>query len=157
METNRKEPVSSLFSPTLFGEPAVVAVRRQFGAKGEMTVVKLLCEIALNGYYAEWSGEVRHRLLGMLPGVSSSLPRMIVAELVMNGFVENVLFDCNVLTSEVIQHRCLYRKSIISSSRIFSLTCLLTVKVPFLLKKVWFLRKNHGILPKKLLISVIDA
>ena len=101
-----KEPVSFLFSPTVFDDPAVKAVRRQFGAKGELAVVKLLCEIAVNGYYAEWSEEVRHRLIEALPGVSANLLEMIVRDLIKNGFFDKESFATSgILTSEELQRK----------------------------------------------------
>ncbi len=102
----KKKPVSFLFSPTIFDEPAVQAVSRQFGAKGELTVVKLLCETALNGYYTEWTDEVRQRLLDALPGVSSNLLDMIVRELIKNGFFDRDTFQkSRILTSRNLQHQ----------------------------------------------------
>lgn len=82
-----------LFSPTFFREPAVQAVRVQFGAKGELAAVKLLCESAAAGYALPWTEEVRQRLLKELPGVSYHLLEMIVRELVRCGMFDRRTFE----------------------------------------------------------------
>ena len=82
-----------LFSPTFFCDPAVQAVRVQFGAKGELTAVKLLCESAAAGYVLPWTEEVRQRLLKELPGISYHLLEMIVRELVRCGMFDRRKFE----------------------------------------------------------------
>lgn len=90
-----------LFSPTFFREPAVQAVRVQFGAKGELTAVKLLCESAAAGYALPWTEEVRQRLLKELPGVSYHLLEMIVRELVRCGMFDRRTFEKGGILSAV--------------------------------------------------------
>ena len=101
-----KESSAGYFSLStrLFEDQAFLAVKNEFGIKGEMTVIKLLCEIARKGYYTEWSEEVRQRLLGMLPGVTLNLLNMIVGVLVRRGFFDKSVLDSHgILTSSAIQ------------------------------------------------------
>ncbi len=79
---------------------------REFGIKGEIAVVKLLCAIYRNGYFYEWNEETRDKLLGELPTVSEGCLNDIVARLVRWGFFDKTLFhSAHVLTSAGIQKR----------------------------------------------------
>ena len=78
----------------------------EFGIKGELAAVKLLCAIYRNGYFAEWSDRTRNKLLGELPTVSEKLLDEIVSHLVRWGFFDKALFDsAHILTSHGIQKR----------------------------------------------------
>lgn len=93
-----------LFSPTLLDSEAVASVQKEFGMKGELAVFKLLCEIARNGYYAEWNEEARQRVLDTLPGVSANLLDMIINSLVRNRFFDRVSYERHgILTSARLQ------------------------------------------------------
>lgn len=94
------------FDVDLFEDEKVICVAGEFGLKAEITLVKLLCAIYRNGYFIEWSDEVRMKLLHSLPGVSVGLLSQIVDSLLKWGFFCRSLFkSANVLTSEGIQRR----------------------------------------------------
>lgn len=112
MESKRNDQRSFLFSPTLFDHPAVMAVREQFGAKGELTAVKLVCETAMHGYSVRDGEELRQRLLKVLPGVSYNLLGMIINVLVGKG-----LFDRRRFKSGILESSLLKRSYLVSSDK----------------------------------------
>lgn len=94
------------FSVDFFNDDKIVAVAGEFGTKGEITVVKLLCAIYRQGYYLVWNEPARIRLANELQGVSRELLEQIVLRLVKWGFFNRVIFESsNVLTSRGIQKR----------------------------------------------------
>ena len=94
------------FDTDFFEDEKIVAINSEFGIKGEITAVKLLCEVYRNGYYLTWSQPARIKLVSKLKGVSPSLLDDIVRRLVKWGFFDKSLFDsANVLTSFDIQNR----------------------------------------------------
>ena len=94
------------FDTDFFEDEKIVALSSEFGIKGEITAIKLLCEVYRNGYYLVLSEPVRIKLLSKLKGVSSSLFDDIVRRLTKWGFFDKSLFDtCQVLTSRGIQTR----------------------------------------------------
>ncbi|MBU5557093.1 DnaD domain protein, partial [Enterococcus sp. S157_ASV_20] len=77
---------------------------REFGIKGELAVIKLLCAIYKKGYFILWDDLSQATLLKRLPGVSKEMLNQIVNRLVLWGFFDKELFDSvKVLTSENIQ------------------------------------------------------
>ncbi len=87
-----------------FDDERISAIFVEFGIKGEITAVKLLCAIYRNGYFAEWNDSLRTHLLRNLPGISPSLLDAIVHSLVQRGFFDQTIFDtARVLTSRQIQ------------------------------------------------------
>lgn len=96
------------FDVDFFDDEKIVAIAGEFGLKGEISVVKLLCAIYRNGYFIEWSDMLKMKMLRSLPGVSAELLDQIVARLVKWGFFDKSLFDSvRVLTSKGIQRRYL--------------------------------------------------
>lgn len=92
------------FECDFFGREAVVAIAGEFGLKGELVTVKLLCAVYRNGYFVEWSELFRYKFLKEVPGVSIELLEQIVRRLVKWGFFDEGLFNSEgVLTSEAIQ------------------------------------------------------
>lgn len=92
------------FHVDFFQNEAIVGVAGEFGLKGEIAVVKLLCAIFRNGYFYLWSDRNRQSLADSLPGISLSLLDLIVRRLVKSGFFDSLLFDsAHVLTSKTIQ------------------------------------------------------
>lgn len=94
------------FDVNLFEDEKIRAISGEFGIKGEITVVKLLCAIYRNGYFASWNELTKMHLLGQLPGISLTLLESIVNRLAGWGFFDKSLFDTvRVLTSKAIQRR----------------------------------------------------
>ncbi len=94
------------FDVDFFNDEKIVAISGEFGIKGEIVVIKLLCAIYRNGYFILWSDLLKFKLLRDLPGVSSELLDSIMNRLVLWGFFDKDLFDSmGVLTSAGIQKR----------------------------------------------------
>lgn len=89
-----------------FADEKIAAISGEFGIKGEITVIKLLCAVYRNGYFILWNEPLKYKLLRDLPGVSPELIDQIVNRLVRWGFFDESLFDSvKVLTSRGIQKR----------------------------------------------------
>lgn len=94
------------FDVDFFEDEKIVAISGEFGIKGELTAIKLLCAIYRNGYFIEWSEMLQMKMLKSLPGVSVELLNTIVLRLVKWGFFDKDLFDStSILTSVGIQKR----------------------------------------------------
>jgi len=94
------------FDVQFFSDDKILAVSVEYGVKGEISVVHLLCAIYRHGYFIEWNDCTRIRLLKELPGVSADLLDKVVHRLVDWGFFDKTLFDtAHVLTSRGIQSR----------------------------------------------------
>lgn len=94
------------FDVDFFDDEKIAAISGEFGLKGEMTTVKLLCAIYRNGYFVLWDEPLKYKLLRSLPGVSVELIDRIIFRLVKWGFFDEDLFSsAKVLTSRGIQRR----------------------------------------------------
>ena len=94
------------FDVDFFEDEKIAAISGEFGLKGEIVAVKLLCAIYRNGYFILWSDMLRLKILRDLPGVSQDLLDKIVDRLVRWEFFDKALFDSmGVLTSRGIQTR----------------------------------------------------
>ena len=94
------------FDVDFFEDDKIGAISVQYGIKGEIAAVKLLCAIYRNGYFIEWKESVCIKLLRELPGISEPLLEQIVRGLVKWGFFDKALFDtARILTSRGIQRR----------------------------------------------------
>lgn len=94
------------FDVDMFDDEKMVCIAGEFGIKGEITAVKLLCAVYRNGYFLEWNEVVKLKLLRQLPGISAELLEQILNRLVRWGFFDASLFgSVKVLTSEGIQRR----------------------------------------------------
>lgn len=109
------------FDVDFFNDEKIFAIAGEFGIKGEITTVKLLCAVYRNGYYIEWTEMLKYKLLKELPGVSADLLDQIIKRLVKWDFFDKGLFDsASILTSIGIQRRYqtistkTHRKNIIS-------------------------------------------
>ncbi|MEB7516136.1 Lin1244/Lin1753 domain-containing protein [Enterococcus hirae] len=88
----------------VFEDEKIEAIAGEFGLKGEIAVIKLLCAIYKKGYFILWNDLTQATLLKRLPGVSKEMLNQIVNRLVKWGFFDKQLFDSvEVLTSENIQ------------------------------------------------------
>lgn len=94
------------FDVDFFEDEKIEAISGEFGIKGELTAIKLLCAIYKNGYFVVWCDLLKMKLLKRLPGVNAELLDQIVRRLVRWGFFDKTLFDsANILTSPGIQKR----------------------------------------------------
>lgn len=89
-----------------FADEKIEAISGEFGIKGEICVIKLLCAIYKNGYFIQWSELQKMKLLKSLPGISPELLDSIIKRLILWGFFDQTLFDsAAILTSRAIQER----------------------------------------------------
>ena len=94
------------FDIDFFEDEKVVAVAGEFGIKGEIVAIRLLCAIYRNGYFIEWTEMLRLKMLRQMPGISAELFDQILNRLVRWGFFDASLFNSvKVLTSTGIQRR----------------------------------------------------
>lgn len=94
------------FDVDFFQDEKVVCIAGEFGTKGELTVIKLLCAIYRNGYFILWNDALKYKLKREIDGASGDLLEKVVAALVKRGFFSETLFNSDsVLTSEGIQRR----------------------------------------------------
>lgn len=90
----------------IFQDEKTVAIAGEFGLQGEMAIIKLLCAIYRNGYFAEWNELMKFKLLTQLPGVAAETLEQIVARLAKWEFFDKDLFESHsILTSRGIQRR----------------------------------------------------
>ena len=88
----------------IFEDEKIEAIAGEFGPKGELAVIKLLCAIYKKGYFILWNDLTQATLLKRLPGSSKEMINQIVNRLVLWGFFDEELFNSvRVLTSENIQ------------------------------------------------------
>lgn len=88
----------------IFEDEKIEAISGEFGIKGEIIVVKLLCAIYKKGYFILWSDLVIAQMLKRLPGISKDLLNNVVERLVLWEFFDKNLFhSAGILTSEKIQ------------------------------------------------------
>ena len=94
------------FDVDFFSDATTLAIEKEFGNKGTITIIKLLCAVYRNGYFIEWSSIVEYKLLREMPDISPELLRQIVNRLVKRGFFDAALFDSEkILTSRHIQQQ----------------------------------------------------
>lgn len=87
-----------------FGDPKIRALSAEFGCKGEITAIKLLCAVYRKGYFIQWDDRMRIEMLGELPGMSENLLQQIINRLVKWDFFDKNLFHSDkVITSKTIQ------------------------------------------------------
>jgi hypothetical protein len=94
------------FDVDFFEDEKIEAIAGEFGIKGELATVKLLCAIYRNGYFVVWNDLLKMKLLKRMPGCSAELLDGIVDRLVKWEFFDKTLFDSDkILTSAGIQKR----------------------------------------------------
>lgn len=94
------------FDVDFFDDEKMVAIAGEFGLKGEITAVKLLCAVYRNGYFVLWNDTMRKKMMMSLPGISPDLLEQVVNRLVRWDFFDENLFNSvKVLTSKGIQKR----------------------------------------------------
>jgi hypothetical protein len=94
------------FDVDFFNDEKIGAISGEFGIKGELACIKLLCAIYRQGYFVLWSEMLKMKLIKELSGVSADLLDQIVSRLVRWGFFDKYLFEkSGILTSSGIQRR----------------------------------------------------
>lgn len=93
------------FNVDLFDDEKVIPISSEFGAKGECVVVRVLCAIYRNGYFAECSEAFKFKIAKQA-GVPQSLVSEVISGLVKWGFFDRTVFDSfGIITSKGIQKR----------------------------------------------------
>ncbi|MGG5357946.1 MULTISPECIES: Lin1244/Lin1753 domain-containing protein [unclassified Enterococcus] len=88
----------------IFEDEKIEAIAGEFGIKGELAVIKLLCAIYEKGYFIQWDELTKAKLLKRIPGANKKLLEEVVERLVTWGFFHQGFFDsAKVLTSLTIQ------------------------------------------------------
>lgn len=88
----------------IFEDEKIEAIAGEFGIKGELAVIKLLCAVYEKGYFVVWNDLTKAKLLKRLPGTSKDLLEQVVNRLVTWEFFNEDLFNsAKVLTSKKIQ------------------------------------------------------
>lgn len=91
------------FDVDLFNDEKVEAISGEFGVKGELSVIRLLCAIYRNGYFIVWD-ELKAAQLARQVNATGELVDNIVHRLVRWGFFDESLFNsAKVLSSTRIQ------------------------------------------------------
>ena len=94
------------FDVDFFEDEKIEAISGEFGLKGELITIKLLCAIYRNGYFIQWSEMLKMKLLKNLPSVSAELLDNVIKRLVKWEFFNEDLFNSEkILTSSGIQKR----------------------------------------------------
>ena len=87
----------------IFENDKMLAISGEFSVKGEIIVLRLLCEIYRNGYFVEFSELLKNKL-ARLGGLSGGLVDEVVRKLVKYEFFDGFVFsEYNILTSKNIQ------------------------------------------------------
>lgn len=97
------------FDVDFFEDDKIQLVSAEYGTKGEIIVIRLLCLIYRNGYYYKW-GEDESLLLAKRVGngITGSLVSDVVKGLVKRSFFDERVFNSfQILTSRGIQKRYL--------------------------------------------------
>jgi len=93
------------FDVDFFEDEKIEPISGEFGAKGEIVVIRLLCAVYRNGYFAMWTEQLKMTLANRCK-VSHDLVEQVIKRLVKwNFFDENLFYSANILTSTGIQTR----------------------------------------------------
>lgn len=95
------------FDTDFFSDEKIVCIAGEFGLKGEMIAIRLLCAIYRGkGYFIEWNEPLIYKLSKEMSGVSAELIKNTVKSLAKWGFFDLSLLDSvSILTSRAIQKR----------------------------------------------------
>lgn len=93
------------FDVDFFEDEKIEPISGEFGVKGEIVVIKLLCAIYRNGYFTSWTEQLKMALANRCK-VSHDLIDQIILRLVKyNFFDEDLFFNEKVISSKAIQRR----------------------------------------------------
>ena len=88
------------FDVDFFSNEKIEAIDGEFGSKGVLAVIYLLCMIYEKQYYMEWTKLIRAKIARRINGASIELIDQVVNRLVEWEFFDNDLFySANILTS----------------------------------------------------------
>lgn len=92
------------FDVDFFDSKIMVRIAGEYGVKGEIIVIKLLCAVYKEGYFIKWSIDERALMIRYLPGISPDLLDQVIERLLKWDFFEEGLFrSARILTSVEIQ------------------------------------------------------
>ena len=95
------------FDVDIFDDEKVIPISSEFGAKGECVIIRVLCAIYRNGYFAECSESFIYKIAKQA-NLPHTLVKDVITGLVKWGFFDKSVFDSvGVLTSAGIQKRWL--------------------------------------------------
>lgn len=100
------------FDVDFFNDDKIELVSSEFGMKGEIVAIRLLCHIYRNGYYYSW-GKDESLLFAKRVGngLTGALVEEVVTGLVKRSFFDKGVFDrFKILTSRGIQKRYIEAK-----------------------------------------------
>ena len=142
------------FDVDFFRDEKILSIAKEFGPKGELAVIKLLCAVYRNGYFISWDDATRNKMLMDMPCINKGLLEQIVGRLVRWGFFEQSLFStAKVLTSIGIQKRYF---SAIRGRKITKYDKYILVENGVSYKETGFLTQETGFICKKKISSSED-
>ncbi|VDH16132.1 Uncharacterised protein [Algoriella xinjiangensis] len=93
------------FDVDFFEDEKIEPISGEFGPKGELVVIRLLCAIYRNGYFLIWNEQLKMTLANRCK-VSFDLIDQIIHRLAKWNFIdENLFISSNIITSKGIQTR----------------------------------------------------
>ncbi len=94
-------------NPLFFETPEVAAIGSEFGAEGELTVIRLLCAIGKDDYYMRWDHMHKMAFIGRsVATMTSDLLDRIVDRMAEYGLIDaEMLESAGVITSAEIQRQ----------------------------------------------------
>lgn len=93
------------FDVDFFDDDKIQLISAEFGIKGEIIAIKLLCKIYKNGYYYSW-GQDESLLFSSKNGYDNNLVNEVVKRLIKRSFFNEGVFNTHqILTSRGIQRR----------------------------------------------------
>ncbi len=105
--THHKQKSVMQINPLFFETPEVAAIGSEFGAEGELTVIRLLCAIGKDDYYMRWDHMHKMAFIGRsVATMTSDLLDRIVARMAEYGLIDaEMLESAGVITSAEIQRQ----------------------------------------------------
>jgi hypothetical protein len=95
------------FDVDFFSDDKIELISAEYGLKGEMIAIRLLCQIYRNSYYYQWGNDEALLFAKRVGnGVTGALVNEVVVGLVKRSFFDKGVFDSfGILTSAGIQKR----------------------------------------------------
>jgi len=93
------------FDVDFFNDEKIEPISGEFGSKGEIITIRLLCAVYRNGHFALWDEKLKMTLAAKCKA-TPELIEQVVSRLVKWGFINESLFNsAKVITSTGIQNR----------------------------------------------------
>lgn len=99
------------FDVNFFDNDKVALIEAEFGMKGIIVLLKLLCKIYSEGYYCEWGEDqcllfTSRKLKPSIPEIDAAFTQKVIEALLKRNFLNQELYDEHrILTSRNIQER----------------------------------------------------